>query len=434
MSAHPFLDGVVVGVEGVGFECVEVLVDLRGDGGEFRFHGLEFGGHRVVAGFVDLAGGADGVADELVLVAVEAGDGVEYGLVEGVCVDAVLVAGVCAVLHALHARVVAVGLGLAGGAGADHRAAALGAGQAAGNHVVGAVRGAARMAVAARVHDAFGFVELLGGDDPGVRVQFDDVAVVDLSEVDAVLQDGENPFEGPESAASGAVSAFVQLVGDGPGAETVLCVQVEHQPDHGGLGLDHDELVGDRVHHVAGRGVAALPLSGLGLLLHARRDAVHDQVPLELREHRQQLKHHPADRGRGVERLGGGPERHADALQLVQQRHGVTQVAGEPVHSIHEQHVNHVRPCPLHRLFQAGPVGVLSGRVIAELLDDLPARLRLDVGLQPGVLRLQRVGLVLVVGAAPRVDPDPHGVEVKLRRSGAYLLGPRPPRQNKSPN
>nr|WP_030470404.1 hypothetical protein [Lentzea aerocolonigenes] len=191
-------------------------------------------------------------------------------------------------------------------------------------------------------------------------IEGDDVAVVDLSEVDAVLQDRENPFEGPESAASGAVPAFVEFVGDRVGAEAVLCVQIEDQPDDDGLGFDHDQLVSDRVHHVAGRGVAALPLSGFRLLLHARRDTVHDEIPLELREHRQQLKHHPADRSRGVERLGRGAERHADLVQLIQQCHGVTQVAGEPVYSIHEQDVDHVRFGPLHRLLQAGPVGVLA--------------------------------------------------------------------------
>nr|WP_231114449.1 hypothetical protein [Lentzea aerocolonigenes] len=262
-----------------------------------------------------------------------------------------------------------------------------------------------------------------------MRVQGDDVAVVDLPEVDAVLQDGENPFEGPESAASGAVPAFVELVGDRAGPDPVLCVQVEHQPDHDGLGLVHHELVSGRVLAVAGWRIAALPLPGLGLLLHARRDAVHDQVTLELREHREQLKHHAADRGGGVERLGGGAERHADAFQLVQQRDGVTQVAGEPVHPVHEQHVDHVRFGPLHRLLQVGPVGVLSGRVVLELLDDLPAGLRLDIGLQPGVLGLDRVGLVLVVGAAPHVDADPHGVQVEPRRSVADLLRSCPPRQ-----
>nr|WP_266039455.1 hypothetical protein [Lentzea sp. NEAU-D7] len=252
---------------------------------------------------------------------------------------------------------------------------------------------------------------------------------MDLSEVDAVLQDGENPFERPESAASRAVPAFVELVGDRAGADPVLCVQIEHQPDHDGLGLVHHEFVCGRVLGVAGWGVAALPLSGFGLLLHARRDAVHDQVSFELREHREQLEHHPADRGGGVERLGGGAERHADAFQLVQQRDGVAQVAGEPVHPVDEQDVDHVRFGPLHRLLQIGPVGVLPGRVVLELLDDLPAGLRLDIGLQSGVLRLDRVGLVLVVGAAPHVDADPHGVQVEPRRSVAHLFGSCPPRQ-----
>ncbi|MCX2950830.1 hypothetical protein ORI60_21095 [Lentzea sp. NEAU-D7] len=149
VAAYSFLGGVVVGVEEVVFERVQVLVDLRGDGFEPGLHGVEFGGHGVVAGLVDLAGFVDGVADEVELVAVEAGDGVEYGLVERIGVEAVLVAGVLAVLHALHARVVAVGLGLAGGAGADHRVLALGTVQAAGGHVVGVVGCAARVAFAA---------------------------------------------------------------------------------------------------------------------------------------------------------------------------------------------------------------------------------------------------------------------------------------------
>nr|WP_237048125.1 hypothetical protein [Lentzea guizhouensis] len=142
MVSHAPLGGLVVGVEGVGLERVQVLVDLRGDLVDLGLDGLEFGGHAVVAGFVDFASGVDGLADEVVLVAVEAGHRVQDGLVEGVGVDAVLVAGFLAVLEPLHARVVAVGLGLAVRAGADHRVLALGAGQAAGGDVVRAARGA----------------------------------------------------------------------------------------------------------------------------------------------------------------------------------------------------------------------------------------------------------------------------------------------------
>ncbi|ANZ36485.1 hypothetical protein BBK82_10810 [Lentzea guizhouensis] len=72
------------------------------------------------------------------------------------------------------------------------------------------------MAVAALIHEADGFSELLAGDDRFVCVLGDDVAVVDLTEVGVVLQDGQDSFEGPESAASGAVAAFVELVRDCP--------------------------------------------------------------------------------------------------------------------------------------------------------------------------------------------------------------------------
>ncbi|KJK50414.1 hypothetical protein UK23_10430 [Lentzea aerocolonigenes] len=77
VAAYSFLGGFVIGVEQVVLERIQVLVDLRRDRGELRLDGLEFGGHLVVAGLVDLAGFVDGVADEVELVAVEAGDGVE---------------------------------------------------------------------------------------------------------------------------------------------------------------------------------------------------------------------------------------------------------------------------------------------------------------------------------------------------------------------
>ncbi|WNV82201.1 hypothetical protein RM788_28785 [Umezawaea sp. Da 62-37] len=142
---------LVAGVEGIGFERVEVLVDFRGRLDDLGSDDLEFGGDPLVAGVVDLPGGVHRVLDQAVLVAVEGRDCGEQGLVEGVCVDAVHVAGVLAVLDALQARVVAVGLGLAGGPGADHGVSAAGTGQAAGGHVVRATGRTVGMAVGALV-------------------------------------------------------------------------------------------------------------------------------------------------------------------------------------------------------------------------------------------------------------------------------------------
>ncbi len=72
-----------------------------------------------------------------------------------------------AVAGAGEAGVVAVGAGAAGGAGAEHGFAALGAAQQAGEVVVGAGRCAVGCGLAAGGEDGLGLCPYLGGDPAG---------------------------------------------------------------------------------------------------------------------------------------------------------------------------------------------------------------------------------------------------------------------------
>src|SRR5205085_11416973 len=127
--------------------------DRGGGAGEFFVHGGQFGASVADPGSVLGRGLGDGLLDQVVVVAVEAGEGIEDGLVEGVGVDARGIAGGGAVAGAAEAGVVAVGLASAVGGGADEGFAAFRAADAAGEVVVGGVGGAAGVVFPAGVHD-----------------------------------------------------------------------------------------------------------------------------------------------------------------------------------------------------------------------------------------------------------------------------------------
>jgi hypothetical protein len=62
-------------------------------------------------------------------------------------------------------------------------------------------------------------------------------------------------------------------------------------------------------------------------------------------------------------------------VEFFQEGDEVTQVAGEPVHSVDEQHIDHSRAGGLQRALEAGPVGGCAGGVVAEVRDMPPAGL-----------------------------------------------------------
>lgn len=138
---------------------------------------------------------------------------------------------------------------------------------------------------------------------------------------------------------------------------------------------------------------------------HAGDDAVDDGVAFELGEHAEHLHEHAAHRGGGVEWFGRGPEHDPGGVEFVEQHHHVPQVAGEPVHSVHEQHVDQPGAGGGERALQSVAFGAGAGGVVGEPCDEPPAGLGVDVSVQARVLCLDRVGLVLVVGGAPHVDP-----------------------------
>jgi hypothetical protein len=81
------------------------------------------------------------------------------------------------------------------------------------------------------------------------------------------------------------------------------------------------------VDAVAVGAFAAFPESFGGFAFHSGDDAVDDGVAFELGEHAQHLYEHAAHGGGGVEWFGGGPEYDPGAVQLIEQRDQVAEVA-----------------------------------------------------------------------------------------------------------
>ncbi|MGB6453090.1 MAG: hypothetical protein WBH47_01245 [Streptosporangiaceae bacterium] len=350
----------------------------------------------------------DGVGDEVMLVAVEAAERVENGVLGGVGVQPARVAACGVVAGAGEAGVVAVDAAAAVRAGADHRLAAGRAAHQPGEQVVGSVRGPLGVVLAAGGQDPLRTGKDGVVDDGRVAAGGGDAAEGQLSQVDAAGQHAQHLVGGPGPAGGGPVTAVVQHAGNSFAAEPVPDVGVEDEPDDGGLVRVGDERAGGGVDLVAERAAAALPFPGGGLALHAGDHPVDDGVAFELGEHAEHLGQHPAHRGGCVERLGRRPERHPGLVEVVEQGDQVAQAAGEPVDPVHQQHVDHPGPRRGERALQAGPVRASTGGVVGEPGGLPPAGLGADVGGEPGVLGLDGVGLVLVVGGPAHVNTDPH--------------------------
>jgi hypothetical protein len=87
------------------------------------------------------------------------------------------------------------------------------------------------------------------------------------------------------------------------------------------------------------------------------------------------VQQQPAHRGRGVDRLGGRPERHLRVGEVVEQVDQVPHTAGEPVQPVDQQHVQRTEVGGGRRALQAGPLGGRTEGVVGESLDHPPVRL-----------------------------------------------------------
>ena len=230
-----------------------------------------------------------------------------------------------------------------------------------------------------------------------------------LAEVHAVVQRADDLVARPRAAAGGAVAPVVEDFGDGAGAEPVLGVEVEDQP--------HDHrlvLVDDR-----GSGWSCRPGS--------RRDVCRPSIfpwralrsmPAMTRSmmvSRSNWANMPSIctsiRPIGVEVSNGSvarAEHHADGVEFVEQHHHVPQVAGEPVHPVHQQHVDQPGAGGGRaRVASPGAFGGGTGGVVGEPRDEPPAGLGVDVGF-PGAcpgLRSSRAGARRRWSAARRSLP-----------------------------
>nr|WP_246002827.1 hypothetical protein [Nocardia tenerifensis] len=142
--------GEEFGIESAVFEGVQVPVDRLLGFGELGDDSVQFDAGVTTGILVASLLGGDGLADQVVSGAVELAQGFEDGRVDGVGIESGEVALVGVVAGAIEAGVVTVGAGAAGGTGAAHGAPASRAAQAAGQQVVGRVRGAVGVGFPAR--------------------------------------------------------------------------------------------------------------------------------------------------------------------------------------------------------------------------------------------------------------------------------------------
>src|SRR5215472_10575148 len=115
------------------------------------------------------------------------------------------------------------------------------------------------------------------------------------------------------------------------------------------------------------------------------------------------------DRAAGVERLGGGAEDDAGAIEVVQDLSQAPHRASQPVDAVDEEHVVTAGMCLGHSTLEGGAHQGAAAHLIGELTGQLPALLAADVGAQPFVLSLKRIGLILLVGRDAGVGGDAHG-------------------------
>jgi len=128
-----------------------------------------------------------------------------------------------------------------------------------------------------------------------------------------------------------------------------------------------------------------------------------DPSPLDFGEHAHEREHCSADRRREIEGLPEGHETHAEVLELVEERHEVSEVPSEPIEGGDGHEIESPPPGIGHESVEAGPL--LAGAAhcaVDELGNNLPPR-SLSMLTESPELVVRR----LVVGAHPRIDGNP---------------------------
>ncbi|HPD30465.1 MAG TPA: hypothetical protein PLL20_10750 [Phycisphaerae bacterium] len=255
------------------------------------------------------------------------------------------------------------------------------------------------------VQNFLGLVEEHLGHDAVVVAFIDDFAPAEFADVDGVPQDVDDDPLVPLLAAAPAAAGTVELLADGLGAFLAERVHREH--------LLHDErffLAEDkpllRFEPVSVGHHAAHEVAALGLLLHADLGALDDGRVLEFGEDAEHLEHHLPGGVGCVERLGDALEDDVLLGQLIHHLGELADLAAEPVHAEDQQHVERLDRGVVEHLLQAGPVHVRAALGVAVDLVERPvvAVLTLAVGIKPVLLGVERVLLVVFVGADPRVE------------------------------
>jgi hypothetical protein len=115
-------------------------------------------------------------------------------------------------------------------------------------------------------------------------------------------------------------------------------------------------------------------------------------------EDAEHLQHHPSRRRAGVEGLGCRAQHDADPVELLRQLGELAHFAREAVDAVDEQQIDLPRARQFDRSREPGPVELRASRAILLMGNDPPLVLRVAEGLEPFALRVQRGGLVLLVG------------------------------------
>nr|WP_239090993.1 hypothetical protein [Asanoa iriomotensis] len=354
-------------------------------------------------------GATDGLHHHVGVVDVEVAESVQDDGVEPVGVDARRGAAVGAVAVTGPAGVVAVGAATAMGDGAEVCAPAQRAADLAGEVVLRGGAGCGGGVFAALDEQALGQVERLAVDDAGVGVLDFDVAEQNGTYIYGVAEDVGDRLEAVEGSAASPHAAFVDLFGHHAAADAVLGVDAEDLLDGRHLRFDRHEVLRVGVGEVALRCDAECPLAFAGFAFHAVDDPVDDHLAFELGEDTEHLHEHPPGGSGGVERLGRGAEDHCGVVELFEQGAEITDAAGEPVNSVHEQHVIQPSAGGHERSIEVRAVDLGAGGVVGVFLHERPAVLGLDIGLQLRGLSFDGEGLIFLVGGAPGVDSDPDG-------------------------
>jgi hypothetical protein len=118
----------------------------------------------------------------------------------------------------------------------------------------------------------------------------------------------------------------------------------------------------------------------------------------ELGEDAEHLQHHPPRRRAGVERLSRRLQDDVELIQLFAESGELAHLAGEAVDAVDQEQVDAFLAGEVERLLQAGSVEAGAGGLVVVGGDDPPVLHRLAVALQSFTLRLQRGGLVVLIG------------------------------------